>query len=279
MYDSTCYRGTKKLNKINGVLWHSTGCNNPNIKAYVQPSLSDLNYHELMSTIGQNIYQTDWNHIYREAGVNAWIGKLDNGKIATVQALPWDYRPWGCGSGNHGSCNDGWIQFEICEDALNNAEYFREVYDEAIRLTAFLCEKFDIDPKGTVKYNGLTIPTILCHADSYKLGVGSNHADVYHWFNKYGKTMDNVREDVAKLLQEDNDMITQEQFNQMMNNYLLALAKESPNDWSKEDREWIEKLKIITGDVKGNKMYKKFLTREELAAVLHRYDEAKKNGQ
>jgi peptidoglycan hydrolase-like protein with peptidoglycan-binding domain len=30
--------------------------------------------------------------------------------------------------------------------------------------------------------------------------MGSNHIDVYHWFNKYGKTMDNVRKDVANLL-------------------------------------------------------------------------------
>ena len=44
------------------------------------------------------------------------------------------------------------------------------------------------------------MPVILCHADSYDLGLGSNHGDVLHWFNKYKKTMDNVREDVAKLM-------------------------------------------------------------------------------
>ena len=59
---------------------------------------------------------------------------------------------------------------------------------------------FRIDPKGSVKYNGVTVPTILCHADSHKLGLGSNHGDVLHWFPKFGKSMDTVRADVAALM-------------------------------------------------------------------------------
>lgn len=59
---------------------------------------------------------------------------------------------------------------------------------------------FNIDPKGTVTYNGVTVPTILCHQDSYKLKLGSNHSDIYPWFKKHGKTMDDVRNDVATLM-------------------------------------------------------------------------------
>lgn len=59
---------------------------------------------------------------------------------------------------------------------------------------------FDIDPYGTVNVGSTKCPTILCHQDSYKLGLGSNHSDIYHWFTKYGKSMETVREDVAKLL-------------------------------------------------------------------------------
>ena len=36
MTQSICYRQTKKM-KIKGVLWHSTGANNPTLKRYVQP--------------------------------------------------------------------------------------------------------------------------------------------------------------------------------------------------------------------------------------------------
>ena len=114
--------------------------------------------------------------------------------------MPWDYRPWGCASGIKGSCNDGWIQFEICEDGLTNKKYFDAVYKEACELTAYLCKLYNIDPKGTVSYAGEKIPTILCHADAHNLGFGSNHSDIYHWFPKHGKNMDTVRNDVAKLL-------------------------------------------------------------------------------
>ena len=114
--------------------------------------------------------------------------------------MPWNYRPWGCGSGKKGSCNNGWIQFEICEDNLNDVNYFNAVYKEACELTAYLCKLYNLDPKGYSILNGVKIPVILCHADSHNLGFGSNHGDVLHWFNKYGKTMNDVRNDVAKLL-------------------------------------------------------------------------------
>lgn len=114
--------------------------------------------------------------------------------------MPWNYRPWGCGSGKKGSCNNGWIQFEICEDNLKDEDYFNAVYKEACEITAYLCDLYNLDPKGTVTVNGTKIPVILCHQDSYKLGFGSNHGDIYHWFKKYGKDMDDVRNDVAKLM-------------------------------------------------------------------------------
>nr|DAZ23811.1 MAG TPA: PGRP recognition protein [Caudoviricetes sp.] len=32
-----------------GIMVHSTGCNNPNLKRYVQPSINDANYKTLIS--------------------------------------------------------------------------------------------------------------------------------------------------------------------------------------------------------------------------------------
>jgi hypothetical protein len=148
--------------------------------------------------------------------------------------MPWNYRPWGCGSGSKGSCNNGWIQFEICEDSLNDKTYFDKIYKEACEITAYLCKLYNLNPYGTVQMNGVNIPVILCHAESYKLGFGSNHADVLHWFKKYGKTMDDVRNDVAALMNgtaipeiptsqptiKEEEEVTQEQFNVMMNNWI-----------------------------------------------------------
>lgn len=205
---STCYKETDKM-KVKGLLWHSTGANNSSLKRYVQPSDTatkedTYSKSKWLEILGVNKYQNDWNHSDQHAGLNAWIGRLANGEVTAVQAMPWNFRPWGCGKGKKGSCNDGWIQFEICEDSLKDKKYFKQVYKEACELTAYLCKKYNIDPKGTVLHNGIKVPTILCHQDSYKLGFGSNHKDIYHWFSKYGKDMTDVRNDVAKIIKDSN---------------------------------------------------------------------------
>ena len=199
---STCYKGTSTMT-VKGILWHSTGANNPNLKRYVQPSDNAADKAEWLKLLGKNTYNNDWNHITRQAGLNCWIGKMADGTVTTVQTLPWNYKPWGCGSGAKGSCNNGWIQFEICEDNLTDKTYFEKVYKEACEITAYLCDMYNINPKGTVTMSGIKIPTILCHQDAYKLGLGSNHGDVLYWFNKFGKTMNDVRNDVSKLLNKN----------------------------------------------------------------------------
>ena len=206
MTQSTCYKGTTTMTP-KGVLWHSTGANNPTLKRYVQPSdvkppEDTYSKEEWLKKLGKNTNKNDWNHITRQAGLNAWIGKLADGTVTSIQTMPWNFKPWGCGSGSKGSCNNGWMQFEICEDGLTDKNYFNAVYREACELTAYYCKMYNIDPKGTVLYKGVKVPTILCHQDSYKLSLGGNHSDVYHWFNKHGKTMNDVRNDVAKLLGE-----------------------------------------------------------------------------
>lgn len=199
MTQSTCYKGTSRMT-VKGVLWHSTGANNPNLKRYVQPDDNAADKAEMIALIGKNSYGNDWNHISHQAGLNCWIGKLADGSVATIQTMPWDFKPWGCGSGSKGSCNNGWIQFEICEDGLTDPTYFKKVYEEACEITAYLCQMYGIDPNGTVDVNGVKVPTILCHADSHELGLGSNHGDVNHWFPKHGKSMTTARADVAALL-------------------------------------------------------------------------------
>ena len=197
---SNCYKGTTKM-QIKGVLWHSTGANNPNLKRYVQPYEGDADYDVCIAKLGVNTNHNDWNHISRDAGLNCWIGKFADGSVGIVQTMPWDYKPLGCGGGSKGSCNNGWIQFEICEDALTDVNYAQKVWDKAIEITAWLCETYGIDPLGTANCNNVVVPTITCHNDAAKLGVGCNHSDINHWFPKIlGKDMNNARLEIAALL-------------------------------------------------------------------------------
>lgn len=274
MTNSTCYKQTRTM-QVKGILWHSTGANNPNLKRYVQPSDNDPNYTSLINKLGKNTSKNDWNHISVQAGLNCWIGKLADGTVTTVQTMPWNYRPWGCGSGSKGSCNNGWIQFEICEDGLNDANYFNKIYEEACQITAYLCKMYNINPLGTTTLNGITVPTILCHADSHKLGLGSNHADVNHWFPKFGKSMETARTDVYNLMsniQEDDEDMTDEKFAELMNTWLTNKANEKET-WGTDNLEWAKANGIMAGGSAGRMMPNKFCTRLETVTMLRRLAE------
>ena len=75
---------------------------------------------------------------------------------------------------------------------------------------------------------------------------------------------------LAKTKEQEEDEMTQEQFNKMMDAYLAERAKQEPGSWSADDRAWAESAGIIQGDAGGAKRYKSFITREEAAVMLHR---------
>lgn len=176
--ENACYKAGRKIT-AKGIMVHSTGANNPWLKRYVGPDDGKL---------GKNHYNNHWNTYHpggREVCVHGFIGKLADGSVATYQTLPWDYRGWHAG----GSANDTHIGFEICEDGLSDATYFKKVYQEAVELCAYLCKQYS-----------LTEQNIICHSEGYKKGIASNHSDVMHWFPKHGKSMDTFRADVKILL-------------------------------------------------------------------------------
>ncbi|KGP75593.1 amidase [Desulfosporosinus sp. Tol-M] len=177
--NNACYKAGKPITP-KGIMVHSTGANNPNLKRYVGPD---------DGLLGKNQYNNHWNQDKpdgRQVCVHGFIGKLADGSIATYQTLPWNHRGWHAG----GSANDTHIGFEICEDGLTDASYFSAVYKEAVELCAYLCKQY-----------GLTEKNIICHSEGAKLGIASNHSDVMHWFPKHGKSMDTFRTEVGKLLE------------------------------------------------------------------------------
>ena len=245
-----------------GVMVHSTGADNPMLRRYVQPLAGDADYDRLMALLGKNPNGNHWNRSGVDACVHAFIGKLNDGSIAAVQTLPWTMRGWHAGTGTSGrSANDTHISFEICEDSLTDPAYFSQVYRAAVELTAYLCKEYGLDP--------LADGVVICHSEGYKRGTASGHADVMHWFPKHGKTMDDFR---AKVAEEMKDDMTQEQFNEMMEQWLARRDALPPSGWSEEARNWAEETGLIQGDGKGNMTYKAFCTREELAVMLYRLE-------
>lgn len=196
-----CYKKGTKMNggKPTGIVVHSTGANNKTLKRYVQPLESDPNYAAIIADIGKNKYGNDWNRSAAELGrsvcVHAFIGVNAAGEVETYQTLPFDICCWGVGSGSKGSYNynpQARVQFEICEDALNDEAYFNAAMKEAQEFCAYLCKQF-----------GFGVDKISSHQESYLAGYGGNHGDPHNWLKPFGKTMDWFRAEVQKLLDAD----------------------------------------------------------------------------
>lgn len=191
--ENDCYR-TKRTIQPKGVMVHSTGADNPNLRRYVQPVKGgDGDYAALLAQLGQNRNGNHWNRPGLDVCVHGFIGKLADGSIASVQTLPWNHRGWHAGTGTSGgSANNTHISFEICEDALTDPAYFKTVYREAVELTALLCKEYGLNP--------LADGVVICHSEGYRRGMASGHADVEHWFPRHGKSMDDFRRDVGLAL-------------------------------------------------------------------------------
>lgn len=174
-----CYKAGRKITP-SGIVVHSTGANNPNLCRYIGPD---------DGVLGKNKYDNHWNRSGLSKCVHAFIGKAANGKVMVYQTLPWDHRGWGVASGKKGSYNNSHIQFEICEDNLTNAAYFKEAFDAAAQLCAYLCKEYSIP-----------VSSVVGHYEAYAAGYGNNHADPRNWQKKHGDSMDAFRERVAALM-------------------------------------------------------------------------------
>ncbi|MBE6689599.1 MAG: N-acetylmuramoyl-L-alanine amidase [Ruminococcaceae bacterium] len=171
---NNCYKANKPLIP-KGIVVHSTGANNPNLKRYVDsPAL-----------VGVNNMGNHWNTPKpggREVCVHAFIGRDINGDVRVANILPYTMQCWGCSSGTKGSLNSSYIQFEVCEDSLSDKRYFELAISAAVEYCAYLCHKFSLDTEN-----------ILSHAEAHRLGYASNHGDIDHWLKKYGWNMDTFR--------------------------------------------------------------------------------------
>ena len=250
--ENDCYKRGKYITP-KGVMVHSTGAENPNLKRYVGPD---------DGLLGVNQNNNDWNRSGVGACVHAFIGLLADGSVATYQTLPWNMRGWHCGD----DANSTHVSFEICEDDLTDPEYFAAVYREAVELTAYLCEMYGLDP--------MEDGVVICHAEGARLGIASNHGDVEHWFPKFGKSMDDFRNDVKEEM-EDDDM-SYEQFVEYYERYQTERRAQGPSKWFTDeglDQTGLTK-KLFQGDEHGNMMWQDGVTREQVAAIINRYDKA-----
>ena len=252
--NNDCYLRGRTI-RPQGVMVHSTGANNPRLSRYVAPNDGLLGEPSLRH----------WNQSGVGACPHAFIGKLADGSVATYQTLPWTMRGWHCGKGSKGSGNDTHISFEICEDGLTDASYFKAVYREAVELTAMLCREFGLDPMA----GGV----VICHAEGYKRGIASNHGDVLHWFPKHGKTMDDFRADVAREMKGERELTEKEVRAIVRDEYAkieAERAKLPASEWAVPHIQEAIDRGLMTENAAGSiDRPRATTTREELATVAN----------
>lgn len=241
-----CYLRGRTI-RPRGVMVHSTGANNPWLRRYIAPDDGRLGTPS----------PRHWNQGGVGACVHAMIGKAADGSVCTYQTLPWTMRGWHCGW----SGNDTHIAFEICEDGLTDEGYFRDTYQAAVELTAYLCQLYHLDPQA----DGV----VLCHSEGYRRGIASNHADVMHWWKKFGVDMDDFRAAVAAKLRGGEHDLTEQQVRAIVREELAAAQaaqdKLPASDWAAEKLKQAKAAGITDGTRPRG-----FATREEVALMVQK---------
>ena len=235
------------------------------------------------------------NHIIDTVSIHCMAGNLTVETCGNLFADPDRQASSNYGIGSDGrialyveECNRSWCTSSSSNDhraitieVANNggAEQGWPVSDAAYKsLIALLV---DICQRNNIK-------KLLWRGDKSLIGqVDKQNMTVHRWFaakscpgdwlyNRHGQIAAEVN---AKLSEEDDDMDQakfEEMFGTAMTNYLKSLQNNNCGDWSKEAREWAERVGLFAGngttiDGKPNMMWPSNLTREQAAVLFYRF--------
>ena len=84
--ENLCYKANKKIPEGSpaGIIVHSTGANNPNLKRYVNAP----------EVCGENIYKNYFDRADSDVCPHAFVGKDKNSAVRAAKILPWAMCCW-----------------------------------------------------------------------------------------------------------------------------------------------------------------------------------------
>ena len=196
-----------------------------------------------------------------------------DGMICTGRSM--NVAPAGCrGANANGICIENLGNFDVGGDKMNTAQK-----DTIVRMAAALLKKFKLSPETGITYHawwtdsGSPLGTYVA-GRSCKTCPGT----AFFGGNTRASYDKNLKPLIVKAMNgtynvpvKEEEEVTQEQFNKMMDNYLASLAKQQPQAWSKEARDWAEGSGLIKGDEHGNKQYESYCSREQMVQFLYRF--------
>lgn len=163
------------------------------------------------------------------------------------------------------------ITIEVASDTYHPYAVTDAAYSKLIDLLVDICKRNDISQLvwSTSKYERMN------HLNGCNMTVHRDYANKAcpgdYLYNLHGQIAAEVN---ARLNSEEDEDMTQEQFNQMANNWIAGLASQTEGaDYAKEALSWGKENGLLLGDESGNQMPKSFLTREQFIAVIKRFYE------
>lgn len=197
------------------------------------------------------VFADGWDAAGKDVAVHAVL-QADG---IVYQCLPWNFRGWHAG----GDANNTHIGVEMTEpdqirytgganftvtDLASARQQAEGCYRTAVELFAKLCRELGLSPDA-----------IISHAEGFKLGIASGHADPEHLWRglDLGYTMDSFRTAVKEKLddhpdneQEDDETMNKEQILSTLGDMYIRTFDELP-EWAKPELREMLDLGLING--------------------------------
>lgn len=116
---------------------------------------------------------------------------------------------------------------------------------------------------------GTTITAIEGNTSPGEEGSQDNGGGVYRRTRKKSLVTAFLRPDY----EEEDDNMSYEKWKEYMERYREELRGKEGSNWSKNDRDWAVKNGIVQGDENDRYMWQDFVTREQMATMMHRIHE------
>ena len=124
--------------------------------------------------------------------------------------------------------------------------------------------------------HGIGLYANFVHIDSrgyksYWKNTGSNVVKTFGYGTQYQKYKAKVTTTPTTKPKEE-EVVTYADFKKFMDQYNTEKQNEAAASWSKADRDWAVQKGLFKGDKDGKLMWEAPVTREQLAAILHRME-------
>ncbi len=153
-------------------------------------------------------------------------------------------------------------------DAMENAGYYAGIYASLSWLNNQLgSSKLDKYDKWVAQWNSSCTYKKAYGIWQYtdKLVIGGKNFDGNWAYKDYPSIIKAMNGETEE---EDDEMLTYDQWKDYMERYEQEKAKEKVSSWAKDAVEFVQKEGLMNGDAGGSFRPQSFITRQEVAAVL-----------